>query len=63
MVDDDIFNLMAQKQVLKQAETNLLKRIYKEKYGIEPYDLPEDSNILKIMDTRSNGQQAFDAVK
>ena len=57
MVDDDIFNIMAQKQVLKQAESNLLKKMYLEKYGVElrDHDLPEDSKLLDLVDTRNNG--------
>lgn len=59
MVDDDTFNLIALKSIMKVAEENLFKKLSKKKYGNLVKGFPEEQSIMKKVDTRNNGQEAL----
>ena len=65
LVDDEIFNLLAQKNILKQAEKNIVNRICKRKFGqgIMPGNGEMVSSLEKIIDTANNGKEAVEAIK
>ena len=62
-MDDEAFNLMAHKVILREAEQSIIKEFCRKQFGnSENYIMP-NSDINDLIDVRKNGEEALKAVK
>ena len=62
-MDDEAFNLIAHKVILKEAEQSIIKELCNKQFGSSANYVMPNVDIVDLVDVRKNGEEALKAIK